>query len=173
MSNTPFRKFKSFLYEGGISTPLIVHWPAGLKTKPGALDSTPGYLPDIMATVVEASGAPYPKEFQGHAITPLEGRSLMPILSATPMPAPPRLICWEQYGFKAVREGDLKAVFITDKMYDKSGSNTWELYDIAKDRLEQHNLAKERPAELQELIAKWEAWAKRARVQDAPDTKGK
>ncbi len=170
VSNTPFRKFKCTLREGGLATPLIVHWPAGLKTKAGALAQTPGYLYDIVPTVLAASEVPYPAELQSHKLLPLEGQSLLPILTATApsMPAP-RLFCWEQYGNKAVRQGDLKAVSAT-----KGGANgsaladEWELYDVVKDRTEQHNLAASQPDDLQRLTAAWEAWASRAQVRPAP-----
>lgn len=168
-SNTPFRKFKSMLHEGGISTPLIVHWPAGLKTKPGAVVSTPGYLTDIMPTALEVSGASYPAQRNGKPTTRLEGRSLIPILTAsTTTTAAPRSFYWEQYGFKAVRTGDLKAVFSPPQMYDRRGSGQWELYDLALDRTELRDLAAERPADLKKLIAQWDAWAARAQVLPLP-----
>jgi arylsulfatase A-like enzyme len=171
-SNTPFRRFKSHLHEGGIATPLIVHWPAGLKTKPGALDATPGYLTDIMPTVLAVSGASYPKEFKGRPIPPLEGRSLLPILAAAPQPASPRVLFWEQYGFKAIRAGDLKAVFSPSTMYDKRGSGKWELYDLGKDRTERHDLAATRLDDLTNLVAQWDAWAARVQVSPAPSPRG-
>ncbi len=166
VSNTPFRKFKSCLNEGGIATPLIVHWPVGLTTKPGALDATPGYLTDLMPTALEVTGATYPKERHGTALSPLEGRSLVPLLHAAHPPAAPREFCWEQYGNKAIRDGDLKAVFPAPGK--TNGSGQWELYDLARDRTELHDLAAERPADLQKLIARWDAWAARAQVFPAP-----
>lgn len=170
LSNTPFRKFKSNLHEGGIAAPLIVHWPAGLKTAPGALDATPGYLTDLMPTALEASGATYPKERQGQPLPPLEGRSLLPILTATGAPAPPRTFFWEQYGNKAVRSGDMKAVFSAKGGANGSApSGQWELYDLPKDRTEQHDLATARPDDLQRLTAQWAAWAARAQVFPLPN----
>src|SRR6185503_9818738 len=77
LSNTPFRLYKHWIHEGGISTPLIAHWPHGIEDR-GGLRHTPGYLPDIMATLLEVCGAQYPTTFAGNAILPLEGRSLMP-----------------------------------------------------------------------------------------------
>jgi arylsulfatase len=170
-SNTPFRKFKSMLHEGGIATPLIVHWPAGLKTKAGALDPTPGYLTDLMPTALELSGASYPAQRNGKPTTRLEGRSLVPILTASSnRTAAPRTFYWEQYGFKAVRTGDLKAVFSPTQIYDRRGSGQWELYDLAQDRTELRDLAAERPADLKNLIAQWDAWATRAQVFPLPPT---
>lgn len=170
-SNTPFRKFKSMLHEGGIATPLILHWPAGLKTKPGALEPSPGYLTDIMPTALEVSGARYPSQRNGKSTTRLEGRSLVPILTASANPvAAHRTFYWEQYGFKAVRTGDLKAVFAPTQMYDRRGSGQWELYDLAQDRTELRDLSSERPADLKKLIAQWDAWAARAQVFPLPPT---
>jgi arylsulfatase A-like enzyme len=167
-SNTPFRKFKSTLHEGGIATPLIIHWPAGLKTKPGSLDPTPGYLTDIMPTVIQVSGATYPKTFHGKDIIPLEGTSLASSIAGAPQPDPTRIFCWEQYGYKAVRQGDIKAVFNAKNAHDKTGSGEWLLYDIAKDRSETTDLAAQRPDELKALIAHWDAWAARAQVSILP-----
>lgn len=163
-SNTPFRKFKSTLHEGGISTPLIIHWPNGLKAKPGSLDSTPGCLTDIMPTMLQASGATYPKTFQGQGITPLEGTSLAPSIAGSPQPDPQRTFCWEQYDYKAVRQGDFKAVFNAKNAYDKTGSGQWLLYNIAQDRSETHDLAAQHPDQLKALIAQWQAWATRAHL---------
>lgn len=168
LSSTPFRRFKCMLHEGGIAAPFIVHWPAGLKTKSGALDTTPGYLTDIMPTFMEVSGATYPKEFKGQTITPLEGRSLIPILSAAPAKTAPRVLCWEQYGYKAIRNGNLKAVFSPKESNDHHGSGRWELYDLANDRTELHDLATARPEGLKKLIAEWDAWAARAQVFPEP-----
>ncbi len=172
LSNIPFRRFKSMLHEGGLSSPLIVHWPAGLKTKPGSLDATPGFLPDIMPTFIDVSGASYPEKINGQAITPLEGRSLLPILAASGK-LEPRLFCWEQYGFKAVRDGNLKAVFSPNDSYDKLGSGKWELYDLASDRAELHDLAAQHPEKLQQLIGQWDAWAARAQVSGNPNQSNK
>ncbi len=167
-SNTPFRKFKSTLLEGGISTPLIIHWPAGLKAKPGSLDATPGYLTDIMPTALQVSGATYPKTFNGQEITPLEGVSLAASIAGSPASSEPRTFCWEQYGYKAVRHGDLKAVFNPKGQYDKTGSGEWELYDLSTNRTEVTNLATTRPDDLKSLVAKWDAWADRCQVSSTP-----
>ena len=77
LSNTPFRLYKHWIHEGGISTPLIVHWPSGITDK-GAIRHTPGYLPDIMATILDVTGTPYPERWEGQQIEPLEGQSLVP-----------------------------------------------------------------------------------------------
>jgi arylsulfatase A-like enzyme/GH43 family beta-xylosidase len=168
LSNTPFRKFKSMLHEGGIATPLVVHWPAGLQTKPGAIDATPGYLTDIMATAVAVSGATYPQKVGSRKIAPLEGVSLVPRFAAAPASAAPRTFYWEQYGYKAVRTGDLKAIYAPKDSYDSSGLGRWELYDVARDRTELHDIAAARPDDLKRLVAQWDTWAARVQVYPVP-----
>ncbi len=152
VSNTPFREYKHWVHEGGISTPLIAHWPAGIRAK-GELRSQPGHLVDIAATCVELAGADYPKAF-----TPLEGKSLVPAFLGKPIDR--EAILWEHEGNRAVRMGDWKIVA-------KHG-NPWELYDIAKDRTESKNLAASMPDRVKELVAKYDVWAKRANVLPWP-----
>jgi arylsulfatase A-like enzyme len=112
--NAPFRMYKHYLHEGGISTPLIVHWPSGL---PMARDGEriviqPTHLIDLMATVVDLAGAAYPAEFHGHRIEPMEGLSLRPFFMGTPAPGAwdRRELCWEHEGNAAIRLGDHKLV---------------------------------------------------------------
>jgi len=163
LSNTPLRRYKHFTHEGGIATPLIVHWPAAIKS-PGEWRQQPGHLIDIMATCVEVSAAHYPAEANGHAILPMEGRSLIPVLANHPVQR--EGLYWEHEGNAAVRVGDWKLVRI--------GINgVWELYNLATDRSEMHNLARQEPARTQDLAAKWDAWAKRADVFPSPFKKAK
>ena len=160
--NTPFRLYKHFNHEGGISTPLIAHWPAGIAAK-NEFRRQPGHLIDVMATVVEVSGAAYPKEFNGKAILPMEGRSLVPAFADKPIER--EAIYWEHEGNAAVRQGDLKLV--------RQGRNgAWELYDLKTDRTELHDLAQSQPAKAKELAALWRTWAERAHVLPAPGAEG-
>ena len=160
--NTPFRLYKHFNHEGGISTPLIAHWPAGIAAK-NEFRRQPGHLIDVMATVVEVSGAAYPKEFNGKAILPMEGRSLVPAFADKPIER--EAIYWEHEGNAAVRQGDLKLV--------RQGRNgAWELYDLKTDRTELHDLAPSQPAKAKELAALWRTWAERAHVLPAPGAEG-
>ncbi len=152
LSNTPFRHFKSMLHEGGINAPFIAHWPAGLKTKPGAIVHTPAYLTDIMPTVLEVSGAKYPATFRGQAPFALEGASLVPVFQTGTRPAR-EWFYWEQYENRAVRRGNWKAVRPAET---KGG---WELYDLAKDRTEQNDLAAKNPQIVADLTAAWDRWA--------------
>jgi arylsulfatase A-like enzyme len=153
-SNTPFRLYKHWQHEGGISTPLIAHWPGKIE-RPGSMTDQPGHLIDIMATCVEAGKAQYPKNFQGNRITPLEGLSLVPVLQGKQRKGHSEIF-WEHEGNRAVRQGKWKLV--------SRYPGNWELYDLEADRTEMHNLAEQQPAKVKELTGKYEAWAARANV---------
>jgi arylsulfatase len=160
VSNTPFREYKHWVHEGGISTPLIVHWPAGIPAaRRGQLEAQPGHLIDLMATCVDLSGAKYPTEFAGQKIKPMEGVSLRPALAGQPLQRT-QPIFWEHEGNRAIRAGQWKLV--------SKQAKGWELYDIATDRAELHDLAAKYPDRVRELSAQWEAWAKRADVLPWP-----
>ena len=154
-SNTPFREYKHWVHEGGISTPLVVHWPAGIKAR-GELRSQPGHLIDIMATCVGVSGAKYPKEHEGRRIKPLEGQSLFPP-PAGRKASGERAIFWEHEANRAVRLGDWKLVA-------KGRDSPWELYNIAEDRTELRDLSAAKPELAARLAARWQAYAERADV---------
>ncbi|HET6573153.1 MAG TPA: arylsulfatase, partial [Fimbriiglobus sp.] len=153
VSDTPFREYKHWVHEGGISTPLIAHWPKGIAAK-GELRRQPGHLIDIMATCLDLSGAKYPE-----GKTPPEGKSLVPAFADKPIERDANY--WEHEGNRAVRVGDWKLVA-------KGPGGKWELYDLKADRTELHDLASANPEKVKELIAKWEAWAKRAKVLPWP-----
>lgn len=156
VSNTPFREYKHWVHEGGISTPLIVHWPKGISSKRnGALERQPGHLIDIMPTCLELSGAKYPKERNGETIKPLQGVSLVPAFNGKPVKRKEPLF-WEHESNRAVRDGKWKLVAKADK--------PWELYDLEADRTEMNNLASTYPDKVKELAAKWDAWAARSDV---------
>ncbi len=165
VSNTPFREYKHWVHEGGISTPLIAHWPAGISGKRnGKLEGQPAHLIDIMATCVDISGADYPKQFNGQQIHPMEGVSLKAALNGKSLKRK-NPIFWEHEGNRAVRDGKWKIVAKEDQ--------SWELYDMDKDRTEMNNLAEKNPAKLRELAAKWDAWAARANVLPLGQWRGK
>jgi arylsulfatase A-like enzyme len=151
--NTPWRLYKHYGHEGGVSTPAIMHWPAGLKRK-GELESRPSYLTDIMATCLELAEAKYPLERNDRPILPLEGDSLVPVLNGKTVKSRP--IFLEHEGNRAVRDGKWKLVALANQ--------PWELYDMDQDRTEMHNLAAGNPKKAAELAAQWQAWAKRANV---------
>jgi arylsulfatase len=151
VSNTPFRHYKHFVHEGGISTPLIAHWPAGIK-RPGEVERQPGHLIDLMATCVDLAGADYPQQFQGHKIQPMEGRSLAPAFEGKTIQR--EAIFWEHEGNRALRVGHWKLVA-------KDPRGPWELYNMEKDRTEMHDLAAAEAARAEQMAALWEQWAKR------------
>jgi arylsulfatase A-like enzyme len=160
LANTPFRRYKHFTHEGGISTPLVAHWPAGIsKKRNGKLEHQPGHLIDIMPTAVAVSGAAYPSEFNGHAIQPMEGVSLLPAFAGQSLERS-EPIFWEHEGNRAVRDGKWKLVM---KL-----RGPWELYDVEADRTESHDLIEEEPKLAKALIAKWEEWAARSDVDPWP-----
>jgi arylsulfatase len=159
LENTPFRRYKHYNHEGGISTPLIAHWPAGIKDK-GQIRTQPGHLIDIMPTCVELAKGNYPKEFGGHPIRPMEGKSLLPAFANKSIKRD--AIFWEHEGNAAVRVDDWKLVRL-------GREGPWELYDLKADRTELHDLAAPKPDKAKELAAKWDAWAERAQVKPWPE----
>ena len=160
-SNTPFRKFKRFTYEGGISTPLIAHWPKGISN-PGRMDAEPGHLVDIMATCLDLSGAEYPESRNGKAVPAKRGISLMDNFRGN-QEEEHDFIFWEHEGHGAIRKGDWKLV--SDNPEDQS---LWELYDMVKDRTETNDLAQEKPELADELKALWEKIAYETNVLPKP-----
>jgi arylsulfatase A-like enzyme len=155
VSNTPFREYKHWVHEGGISTPLIAHWPDGIRNRGDGIVRDPAHLIDVMATAVDVTGASYPVEVDGRKIPPMEGVSLRPTFEGRKLRRP-QPIFWEHEGNRAVREGRWKLV--------AKESQPWELYDMETDRTEQNDLASAQPERVKELSAKWDAWAARANV---------
>jgi len=153
LSNTPFRLYKHWIHEGGIATPFIVHWPRGITEK-GGLRHNPGQLPDIMATILDVTGADYPTVFDGNDILPCEGESLLPSFGPAYKPRGP--LFWEHEGNAAVRSGKWKLV--------RKYPGPWELYDMEVDRTEMHDLASQHPDRVQQMIAQYSEWASRCGV---------
>eukprot|EP01031_Cornospumella_fuschlensis_P048590 gene48590-59502_t len=152
VSNTPFREYKHWEHEGGISTPLIAHWPAGIpESRHGVLEKQPGHLIELMATCVDLGGAGYPRQKSGQPIPAMEGVSLRPALSGESIGERP--LFWEHEGSRAIRKGNWKAV--------AENNQAWELYNLADDRTENKNLAENHPKILQELITAHEVWSKK------------
>ena len=154
VSNTPFRLYKHYVHEGGISTPLIAHWPKAI-TRDGELEDQPGHLIDIMATCVDLANADYPKTLNGRTIHPMEGKSLVPVFHDKTIERD--AIYWEHEGNRAIRMGDWKLVA-------KGNTGPWELYNMAQDRTEMRNLAEEQPERAKRMAEKWQAWANRCHV---------
>ncbi len=151
VSNTPFRLYKHFDHEGGVSSPLIAHWPGGIG-RHDALEKQPGHVMDVMATCVNVSGAAYPDERNGIKITPMQGVSLLPAFAGQPLNRPAPLF-FEHEGNRAVRDGKWKLVA-------KSPAGKWELYDTEADRTEMHDVSVENAELTKQLAGKWEGWAR-------------
>jgi arylsulfatase len=128
-SNTPFRLYKHWVHEGGIATPMIAHWPAGIR-QPGRLHPQVGHVADFMATFVDVGRAKYPRRRNGQPITPMQGRSLARAFADRP--AESRRVFWEHEGNRAMRDGKWKLV--------SRHPDSWELYDLEADRTEINDL---------------------------------
>lgn len=158
VSSTPFKEFKHYTYEGGIATPLIVHWPAGIDASlNNKFVSGYGYLTDIMATCVEVSKARYPAVFKGHSIPPMQGKSLVPHFSGKSNNR--GVIYWEHEANIAVRDGKWKLVAKTPEN-EQLSKNSVELYDMEADPVEMHNLALKYPERVNTMYDGWVKWAK-------------
>lgn len=160
VENAPFRKGKASCHEGGIATPMIVHWPGGIAGG-GEWRHQPGHVIDILPTCLDAAGVVMPRDRDGLEIPPPDGRSLLPAFAGGSIDRGP--LFWEHQGNAAVRRGDLKLVRAGVK-------GPWELYDLAADRTEQRDLAETRPDVVRELATAWEAWAERMHVEPRPVT---
>lgn len=153
LSNTPFREYKHWIHEGGISTPLIVSWPERIDA--GVLRTQAHQLPDVMATVLEAAGAEYPLAYPERTPLPLEGISMLgTLIDGTH--DDDRLLYWEHEGNCGVRRGAFKLV--------KKYAQDWELYDMLRDRTELHDIALDHPDVVAELSEAYAVWAQRCGV---------
>jgi arylsulfatase len=144
--NAPFRFYKQNQFEGGISSPGIVHWPDGLKTKPGAIVDTPAHLIDVLPTLVDLAGASIPGEYPQRDLRPVSGVSLRPVFEGKKLnrTEPIHLQFSSDYG---LRDGDWKVVSFKGQ--------EWELYNVANDRTETNNLAASEPERLTAMVVKW------------------
>ncbi|MCL4841509.1 MAG: arylsulfatase [Bryobacteraceae bacterium] len=154
-SNTPFRMFKSWVHEGGISSPLIAAWGNQIAN-PGSLYHHPAHVIDIVPTMLDLAGAQYPSQRNGAPLTPLAGRSFAPALRGQPLRA--RAVTgWEHQGHRALRQGSLKIV--------AKHNQPWEMYDMAEDRTELNNLAQKDPDRLRGMVKMYEHWARQCGVE--------
>ncbi|MCU0782254.1 MAG: arylsulfatase [Akkermansiaceae bacterium] len=155
-SNTPFRWYKSEVHEGGISSPLVAHWPAKIRgALRGSLVHDPAHLIDLMATSVDLAGARYPAVHADREVQPMEGITLRPAFEGKPL-ARGKPLFFEHEGNRAVIDGSWKLVAMA--------RGPWELYDLAADRTEEHNLAPSQPERRERMASMWTEWAKRANV---------
>lgn len=155
VSNTPFRLYKHYVHEGGISAPLIAFWPKGIDGH-GVLDQQPAHLIDVMATCIELSGATFPAEQNGEKTVPLQGVSLVPAFHQHDLKRT-KMLFWEHEGNRAVRDGKWKLVAV-------GADGPWELYDMEKDRTELHDLSKDQPDRVKAMADAWQKWAEASQV---------
>jgi arylsulfatase len=157
-SNTPWRMYKHYSHEGGISTPCIAHWPAGFRRR-NAIESVPTHLIDLMPTIVEASGAQYPDKVDARQIPPMAGTSLFPALRGKRLPE--RTLFFEHEGTRAVRDGRYKLTALR--------GGPWKLYDMKRDRTELEDLADQHPQRVAQMAKKWDTWAAENQVTPLPE----
>lgn len=149
--NAPFRQFKTWCYEGGIATPMIVRWPG--KVARGSITHQVGHIIDFMPTLLELANSDYPHEFNGNTLLPVEGKSLLPVLHGKQRNGH-KSLSWELFGNRAIRQGDWKLVW-------GASEKRWELYDLKADRSETNNLAAKFPKRVNQMARDWEAWQKK------------
>ncbi len=174
-SNTPFREYKHWVHEGGIATPLIVHWPTKIK-KGGEFRKNPTHLIDIMATCIDLGGKAYPANYNGNTILPMEGKSLVPLMEGRDLER--EAIFWEHEGNRAVRMGKWKLIskasknnsYIWDKTDELELAN-WELFDMEKDRTEMRDIAAINPELVKKMAEMWLEWGKRTAIVPRPKKK--
>jgi len=158
-SNTPFRRFKHYTEEGGISAPCVMRWPGGGVVGGRIEKEQVGNVLDLMPTILEAAGATYPASYQGRAVTPAEGKNLLPALRGEEK-VERGVLCWEHEGNRAVRIGAWKLV--------GPHGEPWRLYNIEEDRTELHDRSAEMPEKVAELKREYELWAARCGVEAWP-----
>jgi len=163
-SNTPFRKYKKFVHEGGIASPFIAHWPAGIQKSGRIVRDQIFHLVDIMPTLCEAAGTKYPENYKGRAVTPAQGISMLPFIATDNGAVAPRTLYWQHENHAAVREGNWKLVTSNDR-----DDGAWELYNLSEDRSESKDLSETHPDTIQRLKDKWHRWARQANVVPYPE----
>lgn len=150
MANTPFRRHKTWVHEGGISTPFILYWPRGIASR-GELRHTPGHLIDLVPTLLDIAGGQPIETWHGQPVPPTPGKSLVPLFAKDGSVIHDTL-WWQHEGNRALRAGNWKIV--------AAGKDSpWELYDLSSDRSESKNLATLKPEKIQELAELWERQA--------------
>lgn len=171
VGNTPFRMFKHWVHEGGISSPLIVHWPAAIKDQ-GALREQPSQIIDIMATCVDVAGAQYPEQFGGNSIIPMQGVSLKPAFANQSLKRD--TLYWEHEGNRAIRIGKWKLVSKAYSWHSEHDGTSllskehWELFDMELDRTENNDLSAQHSEMVKGMSEAWFSWANRAKVLPKP-----
>jgi arylsulfatase len=151
LCNTPWSEYKQYTHEGGVATPMIVHWPEGIpRNREGSFEHQTGFVFDVTATCIDAANAIYPTRYEGNTITPLEGRSMIPVFNGNKLSE--RVYVYEHFGNAAIRKGEWKLVgkdvLNENGLVEHPG---WELYNIRKDRSEINDLSGRYPDKVKQL----------------------
>lgn len=163
VANTPYRYWKAESYEGGIHSPLVAYWPGGITAPKGSFSAQVGHVMDFMTTLSELTGAVYPQTYKGHAITPTTGVSLVPSFKGKPAPGHETLFN-EHFGARYARSGPWKLV-------SAGRDSTWQLFDLATDKAETQDVAKQHPDKVRQLGSLWQQWASTHQVFPKPTRK--
>ena len=163
-SNTPLRKYKQFVHEGGIASPFIAHWPNGIPEKGRLVTDQIFHLVDVMPTLCDVAGATYPKKMKGRSVTPAPGVSMAPYWRGEVGEPDERTLYWQHLNHSAVREGNWKLVTLHDR-----DEKRWELYDLSKDRSETDDLVADHPEIAERLKKKWRKWAEEVDALPFPE----
>src|SRR5690606_11692920 len=157
VSSTPYKEYKHFTHEGGIATPLIVHWPKGIKAElKNSYVKEYGHITDIMATCIDVAKATYPTTYKGNRIVPLQGKSLVPHFSGSSNHR--GRIYWEHEANIAVRDGKWKLVAKTEEG-NTFNETALQLYDMERDPIEMKDLSSRYPDRVKEMYTDWRRWA--------------
>jgi arylsulfatase len=176
VANTPFRMHKTWVHEGGIATPLLVHWPQGIAAR-GELRRTPGHVIDLVPTILEAAGGQRTDNTTAAKGPPPPGESLIAAFGSENRDIDNRdkdnrdknktgrkqPLWWSHEGSRAIRVGDWKLVAAAPSLRGRGGRNAqeqqqpgpWELFNLAADRAETNNLAEKMPDKVRELAELW------------------
>jgi arylsulfatase A-like enzyme len=158
VSNTPFKYYKQNQHEGGTHSPMIVHWPAGLKAK--GLITRPAHLVDILPTLIDLGGGTYPAQIKDHKVRPFDGRSMAPLFSGT-QNTEERELFFQYAKNYALRQGDWKLVSCTD--------GAWELYNLKSDPFEENNIAAQHPERVSQMEKRYiEIWGAPLKLKKVP-----
>lgn len=156
-ANTPFRLYKHYTQEGGISTPFVACWPKVIQPQKSPLHAV-GHETDLMPTFLEIAGATHPSSVAAGPLPALVGQNLVPVFMGKPRTRKP--IYWEHEGNRAVRDGKWKLV--------ERFAEQWELYNMEADRTEMNDLAKAEPKRTKAMAGMWQPWASDIGVQPWP-----
>ena len=154
-SATPFRHYKRNMFNGGSITACIAAWPAVVKQR-GSITDQRAHIIDLMATIVDVGGGPWPAEFGGETIAPLPGKSLRPILLGEQR-VPHETLYFQLFDHRAVIAGDMKLV--------SDWGRPWELFNLAADRTELHDLTKTQPDQVARLEKLWNTWSEQTNTR--------